>query len=99
MLVTGSCHATDTLRCPKCGTKIALDTNECGTCGVRIFVIRRPRNKNHRTEKAPSGDSVIQNILETVSISGRTCGISAHMSFKNCICSSDKPSIATTGNT
>ena len=98
MLVTGSCHATDTLRCPNCGAAIALDACQCSKCGLRIVILRRPRNKNHRTEKTdPSGDSVIQKILVMVSISGRDCGSIAHISSRHCNCSSNMPSIEFVG--
>ena len=98
MLVTGSCHATDTLRCPNCGAAIALDACQCSKCGLRIVILRRPRNKNHRTEKTdPSGDSAIQKILVIVSMSGRDCGSIANMSTKHWCCSSDRFSIAVVG--
>lgn len=91
MLVTGSCHATDTLRCPGCGTLIALDTNQCTKCGVRILAIRKRRRKNHRTEKVPSGDSVNQKTSATVLISGLSTMLFAHMSVNVACCSSVAP--------
>lgn len=43
MIMTGCCHATDSVPCPVCGHSIPLGESECPLCHVRIITILRKR--------------------------------------------------------